>query len=73
MRIEFWQPAGADERFGSHAFDNTIGQSCPFKVEGAERGQATVVAVEVAEDGSGAKFTVDIPDADYAPGRVRLR
>jgi hypothetical protein len=69
VRIQHWQPSGTFEvpgkgefpqRFAAHAFDNCVGKDVPFKIEGVERGRATVVAVEVAEDGSGATWTVDI-------------
>lgn len=60
MRIEFHQPAEEHERYAPHAFDRIIGQEAPFKIEGAERGLATVVAVKVDEDGRGAVWTVDI-------------
>lgn len=71
MRIEFWQPSGTvnvpgkgefTERYAPHAFDGLVGKSAPFKIEGVEHGQVTVVAVEVAEDGSGATWTVEVPD-----------
>jgi len=60
MRVEFHQPAGEHERYAPHAFDRLVGQDAPFKIEGAERGRATVVAVKVDEDGRGATWTVDI-------------
>lgn len=69
VRVEFYQPAGRfevpgkgefPERYAPHAFDRLIGQEAPFKIEGAERGRATVVAVKVDEDGAGATWTVDI-------------
>jgi hypothetical protein len=69
MRVEFYEPAGtieipgkgeAEQRYASHAFDGCIGQEVPFKIEGVERGRATVVAVKVDEDGRGATWTVDI-------------
>jgi hypothetical protein len=73
MRIEFYQPAGTyevpgkgefAERYDPHAFDRCIGQDAPFKIQGLERGRATVVAVKVDEDGGGATWTVDITDPD---------
>ncbi len=68
MRVKFWHPADEHERYAPHAFDSLIGQEVPFKIEGAERGRTTVVAVEVAEDGSGATWTVDISGGE--PGQV---
>lgn len=68
MRVEFYQPAEEHERYMPHAFDGIIGQEAPFKIEGAERGRATVVAVKVDEDGRGAMWTVDIAGGD--PGKI---
>jgi hypothetical protein len=68
VRIEFYQPAGEHERYMPHAFDGIIGQEAPFKIEGAERGRATVVAVKVDKDGRGATWTVDIAGGD--PGKA---
>lgn len=67
MRVEFYQPAAEDERYAPRAFDGLIGQDAPFKINGTERGSATVVAVVVDGDGGGATWTVDIEDvADLA-------
>jgi hypothetical protein len=72
MRVKFWQPAGEYERFAAHAFDSFVGQEVPFKIKGIERGQATVVAVEVAEDGTGANWTLDIlHDRDLAENQTQ--
>lgn len=76
MRFEFWHPAGTftvpgkgefPERFGPHAFDHLVNRTVPWRLrqsEGgpvlAELGQATVIAVAVADDGSGAMFLVEI-------------
>jgi hypothetical protein len=78
VRIKFYHPAGEHERYAPHAFDRLIGQEAPFKIEGAERGRATVIAVKVNEDGTGAEWTVDIAGGDpgkvaQAPGRFSFR
>ena len=46
--------------YAPHAFDSCIGQEVPFKIEGVERSRATVIAVKVDADGTGATWTVDI-------------
>jgi hypothetical protein len=60
MTATFWLPAAEHERFGPHAFDQVIGQTVPWTLgaRGPVVGQATVLEVEVSEDGSGAKWTV---------------
>ena len=79
MRVEFYQPADEHERYAPHAFDRLVGQEAPFKIEGTERGRATVAAVKVDDDGRGATWTVDITGGDPAKisaaqeGRWRFR
>ena len=68
MRVEFYQPAAEYEQYMPHAFDGIIGREAPFRIEGVERGRATVVAVKVDEDGGGATWTVDIAGGD--PGTI---
>ncbi len=55
--------AGEHERFAAGAFDSQVGKSVPFKLGETQVADATVVAAEVAEDGTEAVLTVDIPDA----------
>jgi hypothetical protein len=61
-RISFWHPAEEHERFAPGAFDRAIGQQVPMK--GPERqdlGLCTLVAAEVAEDGTGVLLTIEVP------------
>ena len=66
-RSSFWQPAEAFERFAPGAFDRTIGQVIPLKYEGRVIGHQRVIAAEVADDGSGVMFTVEVVDRETAP------
>lgn len=80
MRITFWQSAEDHERYAPHAFDRCVGQTVPWTFKETEHGpaisrlgEATVVAVEVADDGSGATWTVDVPDSDRPLGGSGVR
>jgi len=67
VRITFPEAAEENERYARHAFDGIIGKTAPFKIAGTEHGTATVIAVEVDEDGRGATWTVDVPDEAAGP------
>jgi hypothetical protein len=72
-QISFWQPAGTyavpgkgefPEKFMPRAFDRAIGKQVPMTGPGGEDlGLCTLVAAEVAEDGSGVTLTVELPPA----------
>jgi hypothetical protein len=71
VRVSFWEPAGTvnvpgkgefRQKFGPDAFAGVIGSVVPWTYEGGRVGEATVIGVEVAPDGSGATFTVDIEE-----------
>ena len=59
-RLTFNIPAGEDQRYGRDAFASAIGTPTTVRVSGGEHIPATVVAAEVAEDGSAAKVTVEM-------------
>jgi hypothetical protein len=71
-RISFWQPAGTydvpgkgqyPQEYAPHAFDQAVGKQVPVK--GPDRqdlGLCTVVAAEVAEDGTGVMLTIEVPE-----------
>lgn len=68
----FWQPAGTvdipgkgelPQRFAQDAFAGSAGKKLPWTYEGSRLGEATVLAVKVAPDGSGATFTVELEAA----------
>src|SRR5690348_14332702 len=70
-RFDFWLPAEPVEvpgkgtfpqRFGPGAFNSSIGKIVPVKHEGRVIGHERVVAAEVADDGSGVMFTVEVVD-----------
>jgi hypothetical protein len=61
-RISFWYPAENHERFAPHAFDGAIGKQVPMKSPALEdMGMYTLVAADVAEDGSGVTLTIEAP------------
>lgn len=69
-QISFWQPAGENERFASHAWDGQLGKQVPLKGPGGEDlGLCTLVSAEVAEDGSGVMLTIEVPDS-FSPDRA---
>jgi hypothetical protein len=66
-RISFWHPAENHERFAPHAFDGVIGSQVPVGGQAREDlGLCTVVAAEVAGDGSRVLLTIEVPES-YGP------
>jgi hypothetical protein len=55
--------AAEHERFAAHSWDGQIGKTVPFKVEGRHIADATVIAADVAEDGTEVALTIDVPGA----------
>ena len=65
-QLSFWEPAGENERFDPHAWDSQIGNQVPFR---PGPGSCTLIAAEVAGDGSGVTLTIEIPD-DFPPDKA---
>jgi hypothetical protein len=71
-QISFWKPAGTytvpgkgefPQKFAAHVFDAQIGKQVPVKGPGREDlGLCTLVAAEVAEDGTGVTLTIEAPE-----------
>lgn len=57
------QPAPEGARFAPDAFAAQVGTAVPFTVSGQPHGEATVVAAEVAADGSSVRLTFESPAA----------
>jgi len=66
QRVGITQTANPGERFAHNAFDSQVGRTIPFRIEGTDAGQATVVGAEVSDDGTSVKLTLDVP-ADALP------
>lgn len=71
MRISVRQRAGEGERYAAGTFDSQIGKQVPLTVEGQVADRATLVSAVVAEDGSEASLTYDIPDGTLPVAVVR--
>ena len=57
MRLRVIQPAPPDTRYAPGAFDSAIGQRFPLV-----NTFTTLLAAEVAEDGSSVEFELELPD-----------
>ena len=75
MRTTFHRSAEEHERYAPHAFDGVIGKTVPWNLRETEDGPAlstpgtaTVIAVEVDEDGRGATWTVDFEEEQPGDG-----
>lgn len=59
ITTEFAEPGA---RFAPDAFDSQIGKEVPFKIGDQEAGVCSLLGYSVAEDGSFATLTFEIPD-----------
>jgi hypothetical protein len=67
-QVQFNQPAGPESRFAPDAFDSQIGKTVPMNIEGQPiEGGCKILAVEVADDGTSATFTAEVPDGTLPP------
>lgn len=65
-QIQTYRPAGPGEIFTPNAFKSEIGRRIPMTVEGrASNMVATVIGADVAEDGSGVLFKMEIERVDF--------
>ena len=65
-QIKTYQPAAPGEVFAPDAFESEIGRRIPMTVEGrASNMVALVIGADVAEDGSGVLFKMEIDGVDF--------
>lgn len=62
MRISVRQRANRYERYAPGFLDSQIGKQLPLTVMGQGSGRATLVAANVAADGSEVELTLEVPD-----------
>jgi hypothetical protein len=59
--MTLWIPAGPGEMFAPGAFDHRIGTTIGVNL-GSFGDQGTLIHAEVAEDGSGARLTLELAE-----------
>ena len=65
-QIRFWEPAEENERFASDSWNSQIGKQVPIRGPGGQdMGLVTLIAAEVAADGSGVTLTIEMPDDSH--------
>ena len=57
------QPAPVGGTFASDAFASQVGKSVPLNVGSSHTPTCTIVAVNVADDGSHVELTLEVPDS----------
>jgi hypothetical protein len=62
-QVQFNQSADPGSRFAPDAFDSQIGKTVPMNIGGRPiEGGCKILAVEVTDDGTSAKFIAEVPD-----------
>jgi len=62
MQIVMTQFAVEGDRFAADAFETQIDKQMPFKINGEIHGTCTLLGAFVADDGSFATLTFEVPD-----------
>jgi hypothetical protein len=65
------EPEIPGERFAHDAFDSQVGRTVPFRIEGADATEATVVGAKVSDDGTSVTLTLEVPDDVLPTGPAR--